>query len=140
MYKIINNHNIYTKIRLETLNKEKIMKEKPSMESKMGPIYMVVVILTFVILGVAGAMRSEYDNYVNTMTTFEVSIPGEERIICDNYMIDGKSITLFIGTDEKVYQISDREDVKITKIIDEDCKSFKEFIIKDNVEWGETPQ
>ena len=139
MYKIINNHNFYIKIRLETLNKEKIMKEKPTINCRMNPCIMTIIWI--VAIGtVLLLMKSDYDSYVNTMTTFEVSIPGEEQIICDNYMIDGKSITLFIGTDEKVYQISDREDVKITKIIDEDCKSFKEFIIKDNVEWGKTPQ
>ena len=116
------------------------MKEKPTINCRMSPVYIMAIIWIVVIGTVLLLMKSDYDSYVNTMTTFEVSIPGEEQIICDNYMIDGKSITLFIGTDEKVYQISDREDVKITKIIDEDCKSFKEFIIKDNVEWGKTPQ
>lgn len=116
------------------------MKEKNKTKKEIEPFWMTAVILVLAVFVPLLIMRADYDDYVNSYTTFEVFIPGEEKVICDNYMIDGKSITLFIGTDEKIYQISDRDDVKITKIIDEDCKSFKDFIIKDNVEWGKTPQ
>ena len=115
-------------------------KTKKEMESfwTVEPFWMAAVILVLVIFGTLLVMRADYDDYVNSYTTFEVSIPGEEEVICDNYRLDDNNITVYIGNNETSYTISDRDSVKITKIVDENCKSFKDYMIKDNVEWGKT--